>query len=466
MKAALPENEAARLDALYSYTILDSLPEREYQDIVQLASLICEAPIALVSLVDQDRQWFKAKVGLDAMQTERDVAFCAHALHMPDDLMVVPDTSQDPRFFDNPLVTDGLHIGFYAGAPLKTESGLVLGTLCVIDRMPRTLSAPQKASLAALARQVMSQLELRRKISEVQEAQAQLLQAEKMASIGQLAAGVAHEINNPVGFVRSNMNTLAKYSMTLFDVIDRCEALIRHGEPGPQALAEFQAVVTRADLSYLKTDLPDLIASSLDGLNRVKDIVGALQDFSHVGEVDWQRADLHAGIDSTLKIASSTICKTAVVVRRYGDLPLVNCLVSQVNQVLMNLLVNAAQAITSNGTITITTSCDEKEVRIAIADTGSGILPEHLPFIFDPFYTTKPVGFGTGLGLSISYKIVKNHNGRIDVQSAPGSGTTFTVCLPLTGVGMNAPTTTRMDRRADAESTPVRKASATTLAGF
>ncbi|MBC7502963.1 MAG: histidine kinase [Herminiimonas sp.] len=332
--------------------------------------------------------------------------------------------------------------------------------------MPRILSAPQKASLAALARQVMSQLELRRKISEVQEAQAQLLQAEKMASIGQLAAGVAHEINNPVGFVRSNMNTLAKYSMTLFDVIDRCEALITHGEPGPQALAKFQAVVTRADLSYLKTDLPDLITSSLDGLNRVKDIVGALQDFSHVGEVDWQRADLHAGIDSTLKIASSIICKTAVVVRRYGDLPLVNCLVSQVNQVLMNLLVNAAQAITSNGTITITTSCDEKEVRIAIADTGSGILPEHLPFIFDPFYTTKPVGFGTGLGLSISYKIVKNHNGRIDVQSAPGSGTTFTVCLPLTGVEMNGPITTRMDRRADAESTPVRQASATTRAGF
>jgi two-component system NtrC family sensor kinase len=437
MKAALPANEVARLEALHAYNILDSLPEREYQDIVQLASLICEAPIALVSLVDQDRQWFKAKVGMDAVQTERDVAFCAHALHQPDALMVVPDTSQDPRFFDNPLVTGGMQVGFYAGAPLKTGTGLVLGTLCVIDRMPRILSPAQKASLTALARQVMSQLELRHKIAEVQEAQAQLLQAEKMASIGQLAAGVAHEINNPVGFVRSNMNTLSKYATTLFDVIDRCAPLLIDGTPDPAALAAFREAADRADLPYLKSDMGDLITSSLDGLNRVKDIIGALQDFSHAGEVDWQLADLHAGIESTLKIASSTIAKTAVVIRQYGDLPLVNCLVSQVNQVLMNLLVNAAQAITANGTITIKTSCDEKWVRIAISDTGRGILPENLSYIFDPFYTTKPVGFGTGLGLSISYNIIKKHGGRIDVASTPGIGTTFTVWLPRTPAALH-----------------------------
>jgi two-component system NtrC family sensor kinase len=437
MKAALPANEVARLEALYSYNILDSLPEREYQDIVKLASLICEAPIALVSLVDQDRQWFKAKVGMDAVQTERDVAFCAHALHQPDALMVVPDTSQDPRFFDNPLVTDGLHIGFYAGAPLKTEAGLVLGTLCVIDRMPRILSAAQKAALTALARQVMSQLELRQKIAEVQETQAQLLQAEKMASIGQLAAGVAHEINNPVGFVRSNMNTLSKYAATLFEVIDRSESLLVEGMPDAAAMAAFREAADRADLPYLKTDMGELITSSLDGLNRVKDIIRALQDFSHAGEVDWQLADLHAGIESTLKIASSTIARTAVVIRQYGDLPPVNCLVSQINQVLMNLLVNAAQAITANGTITVKTSCDEKWVRIAISDTGKGIQPENLTSIFDPFYTTKPVGYGTGLGLSISYNIIKKHGGRIDVTSTPGIGTTFTVWLPRTAAALH-----------------------------
>lgn len=160
--AALPPSEAERLRALHEYAVLDTLPERAYDDVVKLASFICGTPISLISLVDRDRQWFKAKVGLDAAQTPREQAFCAHAILQPDDVMVVPDAEQDARFVHNPLVTGDPHIRFYVGVPLVTPYGEALGTLCAIDRRPRQLSAGQLDMLRALARQVMAQLELQR----------------------------------------------------------------------------------------------------------------------------------------------------------------------------------------------------------------------------------------------------------------------------------------------------------------
>lgn len=174
MKAALPTNEGARLEALHAYKVLDTLSEDQYQDIVELASLLCDVPIALISLVDEDRQWFKAKVGLDPSETERDIAFCSHAALTPHEMLVVPDATKDTRFADNPLVTGDLQIAFYAGAPLTTRNGLALGTLCVIDHKPRDLTQAQRAALSALSRQVMLQLELHQKISQLEQAQAQL----------------------------------------------------------------------------------------------------------------------------------------------------------------------------------------------------------------------------------------------------------------------------------------------------
>lgn len=167
MKANLPENEAARLDVLHSYCILDTLPERAYDDITLLASQICGTPIALVTLIDSDRQWFKSRVGFQLEQTSRAISFCAHAILRPD-LSVVTDATKDERFADNPLVTDDPHISFYAGAPLVTARGEALGTLCVIDRRPRALSEAQAEALRALARQVMAQLELRRNLAELE----------------------------------------------------------------------------------------------------------------------------------------------------------------------------------------------------------------------------------------------------------------------------------------------------------
>ncbi len=431
MKAPLPDNEVERIAALQSYGILDTLPDQEYQDIVHLASVICGVPIAVMSLVDKDRQWFKAKVGIDAEQTERDVAFCAHALSQPDELLIVPDASHDVRFFDNPLVTGGLKIAFYAGAPLRLDNGLVLGTLCVIDREPKLLTEVQKEALQALARQVMGQLERRHELAQLEAAQAQLLQSEKMASIGQLAAGVAHEINNPIGFVTSNIATLRSYTETMIGVIDRYSASMAALELPAEARQKIDALIDQNEWLYLKKDAQDLIDESMDGLGRVKDIVGALRDFSHAGTSVREYADVHASIDNALRIVANTLRDKIDIIKEFGDLKPIRCMPSQLAQVFMNLLVNAAHAMTDKGTVRITTKMDNNWVNVQVADNGQGIAPEHLPHIFEPFFTTKAIGVGTGLGLSVTYNIITAHGGKVSVVSAVGSGTTFTLQLPV-----------------------------------
>jgi two-component system NtrC family sensor kinase len=203
------------------------------------------------------------------------------------------------------------------------------------------------------------------------------------------------------------------------------------GAPGSALEAQIEAIGREADLGYLKDDIADLVSESLDGLKRVKDIVQALKDFSHVGQNDWQYADVHAGLDTTLNIVANEIKYKATVEKHYGKLPEIKCLASQLNQVFMNLLVNAAQAIKSKGVITIATGSNDGWVWVKISDNGCGIPQEHLKRIFEPFFTTKPVGSGTGLGLSLSYSIVNKHGGRIDVASKPDVGTVFTIKLPV-----------------------------------
>ncbi len=268
-------------------------------------------------------------------------------------------------------------------------------------------------------------------ISKLEDVHNQLLQSEKMASIGQLAAGVAHEINNPIGFVYSNLGTLEKYVQDTFRMLalyEQAEAEIANHD----VLVSLQAAKKDLDIDYLKTDLHALMQESKDGIVRVKVIVQNLKDFSHVGASDeWHFFDLHQGLESTLNIVNNEIKYKAEVVREYGDIPEVECLSSQLNQVFMNLLVNAAYAISERGTITIRTGCIEDEVWVEIADTGQGIPPENLQKIFDPFFTTKPVGKGTGLGLSLSYGILQKHHGRLEVQSEVGRGTTFRLSLPV-----------------------------------
>ena len=268
-------------------------------------------------------------------------------------------------------------------------------------------------------------------IGKLEEAHNQLLQSEKMASLGQLAAGVAHEINNPVGFVSSNFGTLRTYAERLLGILALYEETAAALPDDSPLRRKLEQAKQAADVEYLKEDMLALIRESADGVDRVRRIVLDLKTFSHVDAVEWQAADLRQCIDTTLNLAAHEIKYKADVVKEYGEIPDIECLPAQLNQVLLNLLVNAAQAIDRKGTITVRTVAGEGEVRVEIADTGCGIAPENLNRVFDPFFTTKPVGTGTGLGLSITYSIVRKHNGRIEVESEPGKGTTFRLVLPV-----------------------------------
>jgi len=321
----------------------------------------------------------------------------------------------------------------YAGA--EKDRLLIERTLDLMSKELTEANAELRAELLerkhtedALKKEKVEQQKLIRKL---EDAHSQLLQSEKMASIGQLAAGVAHEINNPVGYVYSNLGTLEDYVQKAFRMIaayEQAEAAIADGT----VLQGLQQAKQECDISFLKNDLPALLRESRDGLTRVKKIVQNLKDFSHADVTDeWRRADLHHGLDSTLTIVHNEIKYKAKVVREYGQLPDVECLPSQLNQVFMNLLVNAAQAIEENGAITIRTGAEGDEVWVDVIDNGHGIKPEHLQKVFDPFFTTKPVGKGTGLGLSLSYGIVQKHHGRMEVQSEVGKGTMFRVWLPV-----------------------------------
>jgi two-component system, NtrC family, sensor kinase len=250
---------------------------------------------------------------------------------------------------------------------------------------------------------------------ELKATQAQLLQSEKMASIGQLAAGVAHEINNPIGYVYANFNTLSGYVNDLLAA----------------ALAGPGGATKPVDLEFLAEDLPDLLRETRDGLDRVTKIVRDLKDFSRVDTSDdWEWADLVAGLESMLNIVQNEVKYKASVERQLVALPEVLCRPSEINQVFMNLLVNAAQAIPERGVIRLVSGFDDDHVWVEVADTGKGMSAEVRNRIFEPFFTTKPVGQGTGLGLSLSYSIVQKHHGRIDVTSEQGRGTTFRVTLP------------------------------------
>jgi signal transduction histidine kinase len=274
-----------------------------------------------------------------------------------------------------------------------------------------------------LAETLAQQLSLNKRL---EEANNQLLQSEKMASIGQLAAGVAHELNNPIGFVHSNLGTLDGYLHDLMSIINAYEKAA--GDP----VEAVQRVMEECDYAFLKEDIFSLLSESKDGLGRVRKIVQDLKSFSRVGEQEWQEADLHQGLDSTLNIVWNELKYKCKVVKEYGDIPHIHCMISQLNQVFMNLLVNAGHAIETQGTITIRTSLiSEDQVCIEVSDTGKGIAPEHITRIFEPFFTTKPVGKGTGLGLSLSYGIVQRHGGHIEVKSQPGVGSTFRVLLPV-----------------------------------
>jgi len=262
-------------------------------------------------------------------------------------------------------------------------------------------------------------------------AQEQILQSEKLASIGQLAAGVAHEINNPIGYVSSNLSSLQRYAATLLNAILQLTAAVRRTGDSA-AISEVEELQQRCDFDFLATDIPQLLAESCEGIDRVRKIVRDLKDFSRrERRDDWVETDIHRGLEATLNIIWNELKYKTEIVKSFGELPPVECIPSELNQVFMNVLMNAGQAIKERGVITLSTGCSDDHVWIVIGDDGEGIPEDVLPRIFDPFFTTKPIGTGTGLGLAISYGIITKHHGKIQITSAPGEGTLLRIELPV-----------------------------------
>lgn len=302
--------------------------------------------------------------------------------------------------------------------PIKsdTEIGLLTDSFNELSRSVLQAKDDLKKKIA----------ELENANAELKDTQARLIHSSKMVSLGQLVAGVAHELNNPIGFIHSNMNHLKDYSEKLI-------LLTEAAEKNPQDLAKLKE---QYELEYIKSDMPKLIDSCVDGARRTRDIVLGLRNFSRLEEAQLKEIDIHESIDNTLNLLAGEIKNRIQIIKDYGHLPIVTCFASQVNQVFMNILSNAVQAIEGKGNIWITTknitsAGQPAKVQISIQDSGSGMPPEIIEKIFDPFFSTKDVGVGTGLGLSISYGIIQSHGGEIHVRSQVGIGTEFVVTLPV-----------------------------------
>ncbi|MGC9504110.1 ATP-binding protein [Baaleninema sp.] len=361
------------------------------------------------------------------------------------DVAVDGRASEDDRKLGSllcvPLVARDRTIGAMAVChyPTITYSAehLKLLTLFAIQ----TAIAIEKARLydrscdaAAQAQQQAQKLQAA--LQELQQAQTHLVQSEKMSSLGQMVAGVAHEINNPVNFINGNLSHACEYTQDLIDLIDLYGD--RYGEPDD----EIEDFIEEIDLDYLKTDLPKLLSSMKVGIDRIREIVQSLKNFSRIDRDRTQSANLHEGLDSTLLILNHRIKAKGdrpevKIDRQYGDLPPVECFAGQLNQVFVNVIANAIDAMEeagiSNPTVTVRTQVrDDRWAVIQIADNGPGMADNIRNQIYDPFFTTKALGKGTGLGLAISRQVVvEKHGGRLDCRSQPGSGTQFEIWLPL-----------------------------------
>lgn len=512
----IPDDEEERLAALRRYRILDTLPEERFDRITRLASRVFGTSIALVSLVDTDRQWFKSRIGLDASETPREYAFCAHAIHF-DNPMVVTDTHQDDRFRDNPLVLGGPKIRFYGGAPLITPDRRRLGTLCVIDDQPRQMSAEEREMLVEFARIVVDELEFRhvaveldgrlqqlelveeigdighwrldedgdvhcssrvlglleldqeravmtleaflshlpedeqttmhetlesprkdasfrsrmniagsartveivgrrrganivgvfQDVTEQEGLQRRVRQSEKMATVGTLAAGIGHEINNPLSCIKSNADVLG------------------------EELQELAGMSSSTRLSELR-ELTDDIR---DGSRRIHRIVQGLQMFSRNADARNEVVELERVLRIAGRFCINEVRHKAGLVFDIDGMPLAQGDESQLVQVCVNLLTNAAHAISPgaadvNKIIARCGTTSEGRVFIEIEDSGSGMTVDVVDRAFDPFFTTKAQAVGTGLGLSISHGIVLAMGGTIVLRSELEVGTCVRIELP------------------------------------
>ncbi|MCM4083031.1 GAF domain-containing sensor histidine kinase [Paractinoplanes hotanensis] len=397
MRAPLPPDEPGRLAALYDAHVLDTRPEEDFDDIALLASQICGTPVGLVSLVDRDRQWLKAKVGTELDALPRDLSFCAHTI-TSHELLEVPDAQEDGRFADNPGV-GGLGIRFYAGAPVVLDGTYSVGTVCVVDREPRVLTSPQRRALRSLARHASVQLELRRYARRAGEIADQMRQVDRMKD--SFLATVSHELRTPLSTIRGYLEMLleddfdAETSRRFLSVMSRnSDRLLRLID---ELLLVAKMTDDRIELDLAEVDLADLAHQAVAACRALAD---------------------HRGV----KLRD----RTGRPVPARGD-------AKRLAQVLNHLLVNAIKFTQPDGEITVDSTA-EGEPELLITDTGVGIAAEELPHVFDRFYRCTAAEVmaaqGPGLGLAIVKSIVEAHHGSVHLQSEPGEGTTVRLTLP------------------------------------
>jgi signal transduction histidine kinase len=423
--APLASNEEERVLSLEHLGVLDTAHEEGFDDIVMLASMWCDAPIALVSLVDRERQWFKACIGLNVQETHRDLAFCAHAILVPDELLVVEDALLDERFKESALVLGAPYIRFYAGAPVRDDAGHALGTVCVIDTKPRTLTDPQRTSLLALARQTSALLQLRL-LSDQRESRAQSLEndlmdarvlnrqiensldhAKLVSSLGMVAASIAHDFNNLLQALSASLQMIKLRARRPADVE-------RFSDTGLEAIEQGSQLVTYL-LASVRKDTPNLACVDINSrLTSMHDV-------------------LTRTVTDDVDVALSLTAPSTGVM----------CDESQLNAAVLNLVTNARDALAGAGKITIATQLMFVEdhasltagdyLLLSVSDNGPGISPEIAQKIFEPFFTTKDQGKGTGLGLSQVRDFAEANGGVVQAHTSLGVGTKIDIYLKTFG---------------------------------
>jgi len=399
---SIPVNERERLENLRAYSILDTLPEAEYDEITFLASKICGTPISLVTLIDETRQWFKSKYGLEINETPREYAFCAHAIQDQDNILIVPDSREDIRFQDNPLVTDHPNVVFYAGVPLVTPQGFPLGTLCVIDNVPRRLEESQIEALQALANQLIKLLELRIAFIQLGESEQRL--KELNATKDRLFSIIGHDLRGPIGGFKSLIQLL----ISGYDLSN-----------SKQLLEILKVIHKTANSTY------DLLENLLEWAK------------SQQNEIVFnpEKIELKDLVFNIMNLFSEVILNKEINI--VNEIPEDQFLVADKNMlstVLRNLISNAIKFTPNGKSIKILVANMGENIKISVQDEGTGIREEDLPKLFNSLSPLSTYGTqgekGSGLGLLLCKDFIERHNGIIEVNSIWGKGSTFSFTLP------------------------------------
>ncbi len=391
--------EVKRLKALLSYRLLDSLPEKDFDDITWLASTICETPVALVTLLDHRRQWFKSCVGLDTTETPRSISFCTHAIENPEEMMIVEDARKDERFKDNPLVTGDIQVIFYAGMPLVTPEGYAMGTLCVIDNKPRRLSAKQRESLKALAGQVVAQMELRKKIVLLEEQRKKLEEANE--ELERFSYVISHDLKSPLNNISALASLLEEDHKTELD-------------------------------SEGASILDHLVKAAFSARHLAEDVLGFARSMHATGHCH-EEVNLYLLLEQVREmLPASDDCELRVDVPR--ELIIFSDRMA-LERILLNLLDNAAKYNDKPaGLIEVFYSREGENHLITISDNGPGIEKARQSLIFEAFRTLDRLDRyqqkGTGIGLYTVKKLTEKIGGRIALESEKGKGSKFTIVLP------------------------------------